>query len=53
MGGSTTLAREIDNPGVPPLTFETYAARWQAFDGSPVQEGVRQVDVDYAAPVFS
>jgi len=30
-------AWEIDNPGVPPLTFETYAARWQAFDGSPVR----------------
>jgi GNAT superfamily N-acetyltransferase len=29
-------AWEIDNPGVPPLTLETYAARWQAFDGSPV-----------------
>lgn len=29
-------AWEIDNPGVPPLTFETYAAEWQAFDGSPV-----------------
>ena len=29
-------AWEIDNPGVPPLTFETYVAQWQAFDGSPV-----------------
>jgi GNAT superfamily N-acetyltransferase len=29
-------AWEIDNPGVPPLTFESYAAQWQAFDGSPV-----------------
>jgi GNAT superfamily N-acetyltransferase len=29
-------AWDIDNPGVPPLTFETYAAQWQAFDGSPV-----------------
>ena len=32
-----TSAWEIDNPGVPPLTFEAYTARWQAFDGSPVQ----------------
>ena len=29
-------AWEIDNPGVPPLTFETYAVDWQSFDGSPV-----------------
>jgi GNAT superfamily N-acetyltransferase len=29
-------AWEIDNPGVPPLTFETYVAQWQAFDGSPL-----------------
>jgi GNAT superfamily N-acetyltransferase len=29
-------AWDIDNPGVPPLTFETYVAQWQAFDGSPV-----------------
>ena len=29
-------AWEIDNPGVPPLTFESYVAQWQAFDGSPV-----------------
>jgi GNAT superfamily N-acetyltransferase len=27
---------EVDNPGVPPLTFETYAVDWQSFDGSPV-----------------
>ena len=29
-------AWDIDNPGVPPLTFETYAAQLQTFDGSPV-----------------
>jgi GNAT superfamily N-acetyltransferase len=29
-------AWEIDNPGVPPLTFETYVPQWQAFDGSPL-----------------
>lgn len=29
-------AWEIDNPGMPPLTFETYAMRWQTFDGSPM-----------------
>ena len=29
-------AWEIDNPGVPPMTFETYAVQWQSFDGSPV-----------------
>jgi GNAT superfamily N-acetyltransferase len=28
-------AWEIDNPGVPPMTFETYAAQWHSFDGSP------------------
>jgi len=29
-------AWEIDNPGIPPLTFETYAVQWQSFDGSLV-----------------
>jgi GNAT superfamily N-acetyltransferase len=29
-------AWEIDNPGVPPMTFDTYAVEWQAFDGSPM-----------------
>jgi len=29
-------AWEIDNPGVPPLTFETFVAQWQSFDGAPV-----------------
>lgn len=29
-------AWEIDNPGIPPLTFEAYQALWQDFDGSPV-----------------
>jgi GNAT superfamily N-acetyltransferase/RimJ/RimL family protein N-acetyltransferase len=28
-------AWEIDNPGIPPLTFEAYQAQWQDFDGSP------------------
>jgi GNAT superfamily N-acetyltransferase len=27
-------AWETDNPGVPPLTFETYEATWQSFDES-------------------
>lgn len=29
-------AWEIDNPGIPPLTFEAYQVQWQDFDGSPV-----------------
>jgi hypothetical protein len=29
-------AWEIDNPGIPPLTFDAYRAQWQDFDGSPV-----------------
>lgn len=29
-------AWEIDNPGIPPLTFDAYQTQWQDFDGSPV-----------------
>jgi GNAT superfamily N-acetyltransferase len=29
-------AWEIDNPGIPPLSFDAYRAKWQDYDGSPV-----------------